>query len=104
MIELINVSKTFGHTEVLHDISIVFEPGKIYGLSGRNGSGKTMLMRMILGFVRPTSGTVKVDGKIIGKDIELAQNIGAIIESPGFLPEFSGYETSRDDPGSDWRG
>ncbi len=92
MIELINVSKTFGHTEVLHDISIVFEPGKIYGLSGRNGSGKTMLMRMILGFVRPTSGTVKVDGKIIGKDIELAQNIGAIIESPGFLPEFSGYK------------
>ena len=64
---------------------MTLEKGKIYGLVGRNGSGKTMLMKHILGFVSPTSGSITIDGKILGKDIDAPDNIGAIIENPGFL-------------------
>ena len=66
--------------------------GKIYGLVGRNGSGKTMLMKMILGFVSPSSGSIKIEGKVLGKDISMPDRIGAIIENPGFLPEYSGFK------------
>ena len=70
---------------------MTLESGKIYGLVGRNGSGKTMLMKHILGFVSPTSGTITIDGKVLGKDIDAPDNIGAIIENPGFLPGYSGF-------------
>ena len=66
-----------------------FEKGKIYGLVGRNGSGKTVLLKSICGFLPLTSGTIKVEGKVIGKDIEVPENIGIIIEEPGFLPQYS---------------
>ena len=59
---------------------------------GRNGSGKTMLMKMILGFVSPSSGSIKIEGKVLGKDISMPDRIGAIIENPGFLPEYSGFK------------
>ena len=77
---------------VLSDISLTFEAGKIYGLVGRNGSGKTMLLKQILGFVTADSGTIRIDGKLLGKDMDMPDNIGAIIETPGFLPEYSGYK------------
>ena len=67
--------------------------GKIYGLVGRNGSGKTVLMKMILGFIKPTSGTIKVNGEQVGKEIDIPDDIGAIIETPGFLPEYSAFKT-----------
>jgi len=92
MIEISNLTKKFGEAEVLHDISMTLEPGKIYGLVGRNGSGKTMLLKHILGFVKPTSGKIVIDGKEVGKDIDMPQNVGAIIENPGFLPEYSGFK------------
>lgn len=92
MIQIENLCKRFGEATVLDNISMTLEPGKIYGLVGRNGSGKTMLLKHILGFVRPTSGRVVVDGKEIGKDIDMPQNVGAIIENPGFLPEYSGFK------------
>lgn len=89
MIKIENLCKNFGEAQVLKDISMTLEAGKIYGLIGRNGSGKTMLMKHILGFVKATSGRIWVDGQEIGKDIDMPQNIGAIIENPGFLPEYS---------------
>ena len=95
MIEIKHLTKKFGDVSVIEDLSMVFEKGKIYGLVGRNGSGKTMLMKHILGFVHATSGSIIVDGKEIGKDIDLPQNIGAIIENPGFLPEYAGVKNLR---------
>ena len=85
-------TKTFGTQTVLSDISMTLASGQIYGLVGRNGSGKTMLMKMILGFVSLSSGSIKIDGKVIGKDISMPDRIGAIIENPGFLPEYSGFK------------
>lgn len=92
MIKIEHLTKKFGDAVVLDDISMELLPGRIYGLVGRNGSGKTMLMKHILGFVHPTSGKILVDGKEIGKDIDMPQNVGAIIENPGFLPEYSGFK------------
>lgn len=92
MIEIEHLTKKFGDATVLDDMSMTLEPAKIYGLVGRNGSGKTMLMKHILGFVHATSGSIKIDGKEIGKDIDMPQNVGAIIENPGFLPEYSGFK------------
>lgn len=92
MIEIRELTKTFGEAKVLDDINMKLIPGHIYGLVGRNGSGKTMLMKHILGFVRPTSGSIRVDGKEIGKDIDMPENVGAIIENPGFLPEYSAFK------------
>ena len=80
-----NLTKKFKETEVLSNINITFEKGKIHGLIGRNGSGKTMLMKCICGLVPVTSGTISINGKIVGKDIEIPENIGVIIENPGFI-------------------
>ena len=69
-IELKSVSKIIRKIEVIKDVSLSMESGKVYGLKGVNGSGKTMLMRLISGLIRPTSGTIRIDGKVLGKDIE----------------------------------
>ena len=92
MIEIENLTKIFGTQTVLSNISGTFVPGKIYGFVGRNGSGKTVLMKLILGFLKPTSGTIKVNGKQVGTDIEIPDDIGAIIETPGFLPDYTGFQ------------
>lgn len=91
MIEVKNVNVTIGKNEILQDISAAFETGKIHGLIGRNGSGKTVLMKCICGFMKPTSGEVFVGGKQIGKEVDFAPDIGVIIETPGFVPFYSGY-------------
>lgn len=65
MLEIENLTKTFGTQTVISDISMTLVSGKIYGLVGRNGSGKTMLMKMILGFVSPSSGSIKIEGKVL---------------------------------------
>lgn len=91
MIEVKNVNVTIGKNEILQDISAVFETGKIHGLIGRNGSGKTVLMKCICGFMKPTSGEVFVAGKQIGKEVDFAPDTGVIIETPGFVPFYSGY-------------
>lgn len=90
MIEVKNVNVTIGKNEILQDISAVFETGKIHGLIGRNGSGKTVLMKCICGFMKPTSGEVFVGGKQIGKEVDFAPDAGVIIETPGFVPFYSG--------------
>lgn len=86
-----NLTKNFKDTTVLKNVNLSFEKGKIYGLIGRNGSGKTMLLKCICGFVPATKGRIMVEGKEIGKDIDIPDNLGAIIEAPGFLPNYSAY-------------
>lgn len=91
-IQIKDLSLTIKKYQILRSVSIEFESGKIHGLIGRNGSGKTMLMKCICGFVRPTDGEVFVNNKKIGKDCDFPDNIGIIIESPGFIPYYSGYK------------
>lgn len=92
IIEIKNVTKKFGSAVVLDCVNVTFEKGKIHGLIGRNGSGKTMLMKCICGFVPVTEGEIRVHGKVIGKDIDVPENLGAIIETPGFLYNYNGYQ------------
>ena len=89
-IELIDLSKTFGQDEVLKHVTRNFEAGKIHGVVGNNGSGKTVMFKCICGFLQPTSGKVFVQGKQIGKDADFPDDLGLIIETPGFLPQLSG--------------
>lgn len=88
-IRIENVTKKFGSYAALDGISLSFEKGKIHGMIGRNGSGKTVLFKCICGFLRVDDGAVFVDEKQIGKEIEAPESIGAIIETPGFLPGYS---------------
>lgn len=91
VIDVRNVTKKYKEYTVVNDVSLTVEKGEIVGLVGRNGSGKTVLMKMICGLVAPTSGEISVNGKIVGKDVDIPDNIGVIIETPGFLPNFSAY-------------
>lgn len=91
VIQIINVSLKIKKTEILKDINIEFEKGKIHGFIGRNGSGKTMLMKCICGFIKPTDGEIIVNEKHIGKDCDFPDSVGIIIETPGFIPYYSGY-------------
>ena len=91
MIEIEHVEKSFKDVKVLKDVSLKCEPGKIYGIVGRNGSGKTVLFKCICGFLKCDSGEIRVDGKIVGKDLDMLKNSGIIIEEPGFLRKMSGY-------------
>ncbi len=86
-----NAVKKFKDVTVLNNITVSFEKSKVHGLIGRNGSGKTMLMKCICGLVPLTSGTISVNSRIIGKDAAVPKNIGVIIETPGFLPGYSAY-------------
>ncbi len=95
MIEIENLSKSYGSQQVLKDISLRFEGGHIYGLVGANGCGKTTLMRCICGLARPDRGSVRVLGKTIGRDCDFAPATGVIIETPGFLPHYSAARNLR---------
>lgn len=87
-----NYNKLIKKKEILTDINFTFESGKIYGLHGHNGSGKTMLLRAICGLILPTSGSVTVDGKTVGKDIEFPDGVGVIIENMSLIPEYTGFK------------
>ncbi len=92
IIEVDSIDLKIGKTEILKNINVSFERGKIHGLIGRNGSGKTMLMKCICGFIHTTSGKIIVNGKQVGKDVDFPPNMGIIIETPGFIPYYSGYK------------
>ena len=92
IIEIKNLTKTISGNTVLSNINLSMETGTIYGLKGKNGSGKTMLMRAISGLISPTEGEVIIDGKILGKDISFPESIGLLIENPEFLPTYSGFD------------
>mgnify|MGYP001027440122 CR=1 FL=1 len=92
MIALQNVSKNFGNKILFEKINLELEQGKIYGFVGKNGTGKTVLFKMISGFMSPSSGKIKVSNLEIGKDVDFPENCGLIIESPGFVNNLSGYK------------
>lgn len=87
-----HVYKSFGMEQILTDVSMKVLPGKIFGIVGNNGSGKTVLMKCICGFLQPDSGIVRVNGKIVGKACDFPEDLGVIIETPGFLPNLTGYQ------------
>ena len=86
-----NVVKQFGEERVLKNVSHGFEKGKVHGIIGNNGSGKTVMFKCICGFMQPTEGRILVRGKEIGKDVDFPEHIGIIIETPGFLAFKTGF-------------
>ena len=91
-IVLERVSKTLRGAEIIRDVSLHLVGGRVYGLQGYNGSGKTMLMRIVAGFLRPTSGRVLIDGKCLGRDLDFPPSIGMLLENPAFLPGYTGMD------------
>ena len=91
-IQVKNLSKDFGQDRVLKCVNRDFESCKIHGIVGNNGSGKTVLMKCICGFLLPTEGTVIVNGRRVGKDVDFPLDLGVIIETPGFLPGVTGVK------------
>lgn len=85
-----HLTRRFGAETVLKDVFLTLPTGMIHGMIGRNGSGKTVLMKCICGFFTPTEGTVQVFGRVIGRDCDFAPDTGMLIESPGFLPHETG--------------
>lgn len=94
-VEVNGVSKRFREALALDKVSVCFEKGKIHGIIGRNGSGKTVLFKCICGIFPVTEGTICVLGQTVGDGKKAPRNVGAIIESPGFLPNCSGYQNLR---------
>ena len=87
-----NFSKTIKNNKILDNVNLTFESGHVYGLVGRNGSGKTMLLRAICGLIFPDSGKVIIDGKQLHKDISFPESCGIIIENTDLLPNFSAFD------------
>ena len=91
-IEVKNATKYIRGTLILKDVNLELEGGKVYGLQGPNGGGKTMLMRLIGGLIRATEGQVLIDGKQLGKELDFPPSIGLLIENPAFLPGYTGLK------------
>ena len=87
-----HVYKAFGREHVLKDVNMKIEPGEIFGVVGNNGSGKTVLMKCICGFLQPDQGRIYVDGQQVSKDCDFPDALGVIIETPGFIPDITGYQ------------
>ena len=91
VIKIKNVSKSFKGIQVLNDVNMTCRSGKIYGIVGYNGSGKTVLFKCICGFLHVDSGSISVNGKVVGKELDMLKNAGIIIEEPGYIRNLSGY-------------
>ena len=91
-IEVEHLYKSFGKETVLTDVNLRIQPGKIFGVVGNNGSGKTVLMKCICGFLQPDKGKIQVNGQQVGKDCDFPDSMGLIIETPGFIPNLSGFQ------------
>lgn len=92
IVQVDQLRKFFGTEEVLKGVTHGFEEGQIHGIVGNNGSGKTVLMKCICGFLRPDEGEVRVYGKVVGRDMDFPEHMGIIIETPGFLPNVTGVK------------
>jgi len=95
VIEIINATKIIQHDTVLNNIDMVVKPQTIVGIRGHNGAGKSMLLRLITGLIYPTKGEVIVWGARIGKDREFPDSTGVLINTPAFLPRYSGLQNLR---------
>ena len=91
-IEITNLKKVIKGATVLDDINYTFTGGRIYGLCGKNGCGKTMLMRLMAGLIYPSFGTIRIKDKILGKDISFPESVGMLIENPSFLNDYTGKQ------------
>lgn len=91
-IEITNLTKIIKGVTILDHMNLHLEQGKVYGLRGKNGSGKTMLMRAICGLILPSEGTININGEILGKDISFPRSIGALIENPSFISNYTGFK------------
>lgn len=91
-IEIKNLYKTINRQTVIQDVCLSMQSGKIYGFQGINGSGKTMLMRLISGLIFPTRGSIEINGKTLGKEITFPESIGLLLENPAFLDGYSGFQ------------
>lgn len=94
-IEVKNVTKVLRKITVLEDVNLTLESGTIYGLRGVNGSGKTMLMRLLAGLIRPTRGMVLIDGRQLGKELSFPPDMGMLIENPAFLDGYTAAQNLR---------
>jgi ABC-2 type transport system ATP-binding protein len=92
VIEVINVSKQIGGRSILEQVSLTVERQQICGISGHNGAGKSILLRIIAGLIRPSEGQVRVFNEAIGEQVEFPRSTGAMIDGPGFLPHYSGFK------------
>jgi ABC-2 type transport system ATP-binding protein len=90
VIELKGIRKSYREEVVLQELTHCFAAAKIHGIIGKNGSGKTTLLKLICGYAKPTAGEVYVFNERVGKDVDFPQNMGVIIETPGFIPYYSG--------------
>ena len=90
-IKIEHVTKKFKDHVVVDDVSMKLESGTVTGLKGINGSGKTMLMRLMCGLILPTEGKVLIEGKELGKDMDFPDSLGLLIENPAFLDNYSGF-------------
>ena len=91
-IKIENIVKTIKGNKVIDNITLTLTSPKIVGFKGINGSGKTMLMRLICGLIKPTDGKITINGKVLHKDISFPESIGVLIENPAFLDGYSGFE------------
>ena len=91
-IKIRNVTKKIKDAIVLDCINMELKSGTVYGLQGKNGSGKTMLLRLLCGFILPSEGEVEINGKVLGKELSFPENTGVLIENPAFLDYFTGYD------------
>lgn len=91
-ISIEHVTKKIKNATVLKDICLEMKGGTVYGLQGKNGSGKTMLMRAISGLIRPTSGRIVINGEQLHKNISIPRSIGLLLENPSLLPEYDAFE------------
>lgn len=92
VVRLEDYCKSFKSAEVLKNINLTLESGKVIGLKGKNGSGKTMLMRAISGLILPTSGKVYINDKELGRHISFPPSIGILIENPSFISNYTGFK------------
>lgn len=86
------VSKSIYGVPIINSVSMTLVSGNVYGFQGINGSGKTMLMRLICGLIYPTKGEIVIDGKRLGKEISFPQSVGLLLENPAFLDSYTGFE------------
>ena len=92
MIEIKNITKSYDERKILDDVSINFEEGKIYGIIGQNGSGKSVLLKVMSGFITPDQGTIIYDGKDINKKETFPDNTGVLLDNSGFVPNLTGFD------------
>ncbi len=95
IISLDRVSKSFSHHHILQEVSLGVEAGTTVGIVGANGSGKSVLFKLVCGFVTPDSGQVAVRGKPLGKDRDFPENVGVLINAPGFIGLYTGLQNLR---------